>query len=608
MLKFILGILIVLLTILNSGYVNASNIRMDEVVVTATRGGARKLEVPASIMVIGREEIEKSNAPSVTGLLRKVEGMEVIQQGGPGRSTSILIRGAESRHTLVLIDGVRVNSPTTGIFDLAHLSIDDIDRIEIIRGPLSTLYGSDAIGGVIQIFTKKGRRSSSTVNFESGSYGSSKEVISTQIKKDHYDLSLTASRLDTEGFSVAKAGQEKDGYQNTTVSSRIGIYPWDNASIDLTARLTEAKTELDGWNADDLNYQEQRRHGVIGLTFSSPISSVWKQTLALTNSSDRLTGIDEDTAFNQYTFDMNVMTLNWQHSLQEDDGSLFILGYELQNQHGEKRGVFDKSFKNHAVYIQEQKRVGLSTQLLAGIRWDDSTIYESAFTYRLGISHMPADTTRWYAQFGTGFRGPTLNDLFWPVSGNPNLKPEKSNGWETGIEEQLSQNLYVSITYYVNQYNNLIQWAPVDPSDPFSMWQPQNIGKATSKGIESEIVWNLSPGMRIEGNYTYNDTEDQDTHTYLLRRPLNKYNLILRLNPEGRKQLDISILHVGRRIDGGNVTLPAYSRVDLNGSYKIRETLKLYVRIENLFDKEYEEAKGYNTAGFSTYGGVRIKL
>lgn len=595
------------LSLLNSGHVYAENVKLDEIVVTATRTEIPRSQIPGSVTVITEKDIVSGQASTVSDLLRNISGIDIVQQGGSGKTTSIFIRGGGSGHTLVLIDGVRVNSTTTGGFDFADLALDNIERIEIIRGPLSTLYGSDAISGVIQIFTKRAKTSSASVSFEGGSYGTTRETISTEVKKDRYDLSLAASRMDTEGFSAVKSGSERDGYQHTTLSSRIGIFPGSATRIDMTARLSESKTELDGWNVDDPNYQQQRRWNVLGIAISSPITSVWNHKLSLSSSDDRLVGLDVDTPFNRYTIDMGTRTVDWQHNIRTNEGSQLTFGYEWQRREGRNQGNFSKAFSNQALYMQDQRGLGAPVQLLAGVRWDENTIYESAFTYRVGLSYLQTESVRWHAQYGTGFRGPSLNDLFWPGVGNPYLRPEKSDGWEVGVEQSLSDRFSLSLNYYENVFKDLIQWAPIDPSDPSSLWIPQNVGRAVSSGWEGELRWAPVSFIHLTGNYIYDDTEDRENGGYLIRRPLNKYNAEMKIGSPN-KNLALRFLHVGRRFDaqGNQNPLSAYDRVDLAGSYRVTGQLEIFGRIENLLDKEYEEARGYGVAGFSTYGGLRM--
>lgn len=596
-----------LLSLLNSANLHAENVKLDEIVVTATRTEVPRSQIPGSVTVMTEKDIESAQVSNVSDLLRNIPGIDVVQQGGAGKTTSIFIRGGESGHTLVLVDGIRVNSTTTGGFDFADLAVDNIERIEIIRGPLSTLYGSDAVGGVIQIFTKRAKASSASAGFEGGSYGTTRETVSTEVKKDRYDLSLAASRMDTEGFSAVKSGSERDGYQSTTLSSRIGIFQGSAAQIDMTARLSESKTELDGWNVDDPNYQQQRRWHVLGIAISSPITSVWNHKLSLSSSDDRLVGLDVDTPFNRYTIDMGIRTIDWQHNIRTNEGNQLTFGYEWQRKEGENQGNFSKAFSNQALYLQDQRGLGTPVQLLAGVRWDESTIYESAFTYRVGLSYLQTERVRWHTQYGTGFRGPSLNDLFWPGAGNPDLRAEKSNGWEVGVEQSFSDRFSLSLNYYENVFKDLIQWAPINPSDPFSLWMPQNVGRAVSSGWEGEMRWDPASFLHLTGSYVYNDTEDRENGGYLIRRPLNKYRAEMKIGGANRN-LAIRFLHVGRRFDaqGNQNPLSAYSRIDMVGSYRVTGRLETFGRIENLLDREYEEAKGYGVAGFSTYGGLRM--
>ncbi len=593
----------------------AESVRIGEVMVTGTRTETLLSDIPSSVTLITEKDIKESGISNVSDLLRLVPGLDVVQPGGTGKASSVFMRGANSSHTLVLIDGVRVNSPTTGQFDFADLSVDNIERIEIIRGSMSTLYGSEAMGGVIQIFTKRGMATTGSVTFEASSFGTTKENISTGIKKDFYDISLNASRFDTEGFSTAKSGSESDSYENTNIASRIGIHR-AGRTIGITAQLTEARTEIDGFDyttgaaSDDLNNRTQKRWSILGIAMSSSHQNNLDNNISISSSKERIEGLDEDTLpENRSNLNTNIMTADWYINIKSGDGDKLTLGYEWQNKGGEVvsyYGAYSKSFTNNALYIQDQRRLNHSTNLLTAVRWDESELYESALTYRLGVSISQTEELKWHAQYGTGFRGPSLNDLFWPGFSNPDLKPEKNNGWEIGLEENILNSAILSLTYYENDFTDLIA------SD--ETWTPQNIGKATSKGVEANMEWDLSSIMHINANYTYNETENTKTNSYLLRRPLNKYGATFTIKPSGRSTFDIKYLHTGKRLDfdsdgdGKPEVLSAYSKVDLFASYKLRKNTEIYGRIENLFDKEYEEAKGYGTAGFSTFWGLRFSL
>lgn len=598
--------------------VRAENIRLNEVVVTATRNAVQRPQIPAAVTVITQEDISAKQSSTVADILKDIPGLDVVQQGGPGQTTSVFIRGAESRHTLVLIDGIRVNSPTMGGFDFADMNVNDIERIEIVRSPLSTLYGSDAIGGVIQIFTKKALTSSGSMGFESGYYDTEREDVSTSLRKERYDLNITASHLKTEGFSASKAGNEKDGYKNTTVASHFGMAAGATGRLDLTANLTESRTDLDSFNVDDPDYQQQRQWTLLGLTYNSGITGDWSQHLSLSSSEEEFIYSDVNIPLNRGRFNTVVKSAEWQNNIHSSDDNELTFGYEWQQQQGDIQGGYNKRFSDNAVYIQDHRGLKSPLQVLAGLRWDNSSIYKSAVTYRAGISQTPSDGIKWYAQYGTGFKGPNLNDLFRPEDlyslGNPNLKPEKSKGWEVGTEQIISDTMSMSLSYYNNVYEDMIQWIP---NASFKS-QPQNRSNASSKGVETNIVWQPSQLIRIDGNYTYNETEDSESHFYLQRRPLNKYGIVFLVNPAGVMRMNININHSGRRVEWADTDsdgkpdkqnmMSAYTKVDMGGSYNISSTTEIFFRIENLFNVKYEEAIGYNTAGFSSYGGVKIVL
>ncbi len=610
----VLGCVLSLLTFRNA---SAESVRLDEVVVTATRTEVQRSQIPASVTVITSKEIEESHAVTVSDILQDVSGLDVVQQGGAGKITSVFIRGAKSEHTLVLIDGIRVNSPTSGGFDFADLTVDNIERIEIIRSPLSTLYGSDAIGGVIQIFTKKAKKSSASAGFEAGSYGTKKENVSMEVKHDKYDMSLAASHLNTDGFSASKAGPEKDGYQNTSISTRLGRTA-GTGRIDLTGHFTVGKTDLDAckldstftpYDCDNPAYKQDRRLALAGLRYQSQPVSGWEQVLSASITKEHLVNSDPDPNGINSTIDTGIRTVDWQNNFKTNDFNRLTVGYEWQNKDGDYKGNFNKSFSNNAVYLQDQLGLGSPVQLLAGIRWDNSAIFESALTYRLGITWLQMESLKWHAQYGTGFKGPTLNDLFWPGAGNINLKPEKSSSLEVGIEKGISDSFSLSLNYYQNDFKDLIQWAPIDSSDPFSLWNPQNVGHAISSGVEAEMRWAPVTFLQFTGNYIYDDTEDKTNGGYLMRRPLNKFQAEMKIGSANRN-IAIHFINEGRRFDspGNQNPLSTYNKVDITGAYSMTGNIEVFGRVENLFDKKYEEARGYNTAGSSAYGGVKVSF
>lgn len=581
------------------------SISLPPVVVTATRTPVPAPEAPGSVTVITREDLKRMGVTTVLEALREVPGLDVVQQGGPGRITSVFLRGANSDHALVLIDGIPVNSATTGGFDFADLPVDQVERIEIVRGPQSTLYGSDAMGGVIQILTGPDTRIRARVELEWGGLGTTRLAARTREEAGPWTLGLSASRLDVMGISAYAGGSERDPYHNTSLVLNLDRKE-GGAITQWTAHVTQATAALDGFGSDDPNYIQTRRLALVGWTRHQTLRPGWTQTLRLSLSTDRLEGQDPDTSWNNYRVDSRLLHGEWQHRFQSSPSQELVLGYEWLQEQGENRGRLAHTLIHHSVYAQERRGMGTGLEALVGVRYDANTLYDDAFTWKILLAVTPPGGARWHVQYATGFKGPDLNDLFWPqdsfAKGNPDLRPEEVRGWEIGVR-RTSGSLDLGVVYFHNRFRDLIEWR-VDPSD--GRYTPQNIARARSQGVEVSLGWAPRPGFRFGGTYTYDEAEDLEEQTYLIRRPLNRYTLSLDLGGE-RRHFRIRWLHVGRRLDAGS-TLPAYNRVDVSGSFRLSDRVEATWRLENLFDVEYQEARDYGAPGFVAYGGLRMTL
>lgn len=588
-------------------------VELGPVVVTATKTEVPLNGVTSSVTVITEEEIQVKKAKTVLELLRDAPGLDVAQPGGPGGTTSIFMRGGNSSYTLVLIDGVRVNSAMTGAFDFADLTADNVERIEIVRGPQSTLYGSDAMGGVIHIITKRGRGAPAfSVSAEAGSYQSFRESVGVAGTASSLDYSLSVARFDTDGFSRAderNGNTEKDGYENTTVSSRLGMNLGAVGQLDLTARYTNARVDLDGCGfpvcpLDDPNYIQDSHSQLISARYSRPLTSWWNQQLQLGFNLDELKGHDPDPAdvFNNYQIDTQGRHLDWQHHFSIGESDLLTLGYEYEGQRGKGEDTFDKTISDSAVYIQNQHQVSDLFSQVVGVRADYNSRFGDEITYKAEAAYrVPVTGTRFRAAYGTGFHGPTLNDLFYPGFGNPNLKPETSENVEGGIEQTFfSGRLNFLGTYFHTGFENLI----VFDSTTFL---PENIGKAMAKGAELEL--NLSPvkAVTLKTNYTYTTTLNEENGQKLPRRPRQKANVGLSVLPAPSVKLLLDFRYVGKRFNDTANTEPvsAYTLLNASGSFDLTRSIQIFARAENLFNRKYEEVLGYGTAGRSAYGGVK---
>ncbi len=622
-------------------FAQEKEVTLGKVVVTATRVETPMEEIASSVTVISSEEIERKKKTHVMEILRGIPGLDVVRTGGAGKNTSVFIRGANSEHTLVMIDGVEVNDPISPgrSYDFAHLTVDNIERIEVIRGPQSTLYGSDAIGGVVNIITKKGEgKPKFFLSAEGGSFTTFREATGISGGNKWVNYSFALSRFDTEGISTASkkdGNYERDGYENTSLSAKLGFKPMDNLGIDFILRYMDAKTELDnfaGVGGDDPNYVQKSNQFLfktqVGLSL---FDQVWSQKLGLAlNDHNRDIKNKKDSQhpfdYEKGRYDGQLLKFDWQHHLQLHKTNALTFGLEYEREEGKSKyyweslwgpgqSIFPKKTANiKGYYIQDEIKLWDRLFATLGIRIDDHSRFGSETTYRVAPAYLIKETdTKIKGTFGTGFKAPTLYQLFAPATlwgpiGNKDLKPEKSKGWDFGVEQNFFKNrVTLGATYFRNDFKDLIQ---------FDWGQGYiNIAKAKTEGVELFASAKPIDDLTLRINYTYTDTEDKTTGETLIRRPKNKIGFDLNYRFLKRGNANLGVIYVGKRDDKDfsispprRVKLDQYTLVNLAASYDISKNFQLFGRVENLLDKEYEEAKGFGTPGLSIFGGIKLSF
>ncbi len=605
----------IIFTLLNTPVLVSAQEAIDlgQVVITATKTEEELKKVSSSVTVITREDIENKKVATTAELLREVPGLDVARSGGPGKMTSIYLRGGNSGHVLVLIDGIQVNSPTTGNFDFSNLTTDNIERIEIVRGPQSTLYGSDAMGGVINIITRKGKgKSKVSLTAGGGSFDTSRGAVSLTFADKKVDFSLTASRLETEGISAATAQNgDNDDYTNTTVAMKFGVKLSPTTLLNTTLRRTDARSELDARAfLDDPNFVQNTQQTLLGVNLTQQIGDWCEQRLKFQMMKNKLEGADPDTVLNNYRIDTDVRQGEWQQNFfLFDKADTLTMGVEYEQQSADSRGNFNEGIRNRAVYIQNQAALLDETLFLtAGARVDKHSLFGSWDTYKLGMSYLFKTTdTRFKANYGSGFKAPTLNDLYWPTTawsrGNSNLKPEENWGYDFGLEQRFWR-LFFGATYFHNTYDNLIQWVEYAPWS----YEPQNVAEATTEGIELEMGINPCDKVELKLNYTQTRAKNKVTDKELARRPEHKANMSLDIRPTDQANINLTLNYVGKRWDNTANTrdIAAYFKLDVAAYYDLTEHVQIFARADNLLDEKYEEIRGYNTLGPAFYSGVKL--
>jgi vitamin B12 transporter len=615
--------------------------RMNEVVISATKTLSNSVELANSISVIDSEQISNSNSNNVFDVLRNETGISFTRQGGNGTLSNLYIRGANSSHTLVLIDGVEVNltNDPGGVFDFSALPIDNIDRIEILRGPQSTLYGSDALAGVINIISKKGSGAPKfSLLTEGGSYNSYKAQLGVNGSLQKLNYLVALSRTGSDGFSNASekyGNTEKDGYTFNNLSSNIGYNFAPGAEVNIYTRFIKSKSEYDqfgGAFGDDPTYVfNQEEFSVRGEGKVKSLDSVWNQKLGISFFRNvRKYSYDTSAAnifYSHSLYDGRKFKLDWQNDFQLNESNLFTSGVDFEYEEmaseyfsfnyvglPDYASIFPlRNSKTTSGYIQDQFNIKNMLFASAGIRYDHHNQFGSQITYRFAPALLITGTsTKIKVTVGTGFKAPSLFNLYDPTYGNENLKPEKSFGWDVGAEQFLSrENFSIGVTYFDNKFSDMFGFDNLT-------FKTININKAETNGVEVFTKVILFDYLTLKANYTYTKAVDksektQDFDKKLLRRPENKIGLLIDYSLIEKANLNAELIWVGSRedFDFSNFTrveMKNYLLANFAAHYNLFNFLRLNIRIENILDTDYEEVFGYGTAGLSFYGGIQISL
>ncbi|MEO1367524.1 MAG: TonB-dependent receptor, partial [Acidobacteriota bacterium] len=553
-----------------------------------------------------RDEIERRNQPTVLELLRTVPGLAMAQNGGPGKTASVFIRGGNSSHTLVLIDGVRVNNNTTGALDFADLTAVNVEKIEIIRGPQGVLHGSEAVSGVVSITTRRGAGDASGwVRASAGTEDYTRFAAGVRGGNERFDYSIGAARVDTDGVSAASEANgntEADPWENFTVNGQLGGAFWGDGRVDLTLRYTDAETGIDGFvfgigPADDLNALQTRELFSGALTVSKPVTDRWTQTLGVSSATEDLAGIDPDNPFGNFTIESETLSVVTQADIEINAGNAISLGYRTEER--DAVSSFDESLDIDSLFGEYRWSPSERVNVSVGVRNDDHTFFGDETTYRLSLSARLSEAARLHGSFGTGFKAPTLSELFFPSFGNLDLDPETSEAFDLGVELRFADgDAVLDVTYFDTEFEDLILF-----TFPAGF---VNVAEATSEGVELSLDWAINDAVKLRASHTYNDTEDLSTGLQLARRPEQRTTFGLDVDIDERWSGALIGIAVNDRIDSTTEEMDDYVRFDLSVAYQATERLRPFVRIENLFDEDYSEIPGFTSPGFTAVGGLHV--
>jgi vitamin B12 transporter len=630
-------------------------IALPQIVVSPTTVPTPLDQIASSVTVITAADLEREQIRTVPDALRTVPGLNVVQTGGAGGQTAVFMRGTNSNHVKVLLDGIDISDPSTpnGAFDFAHLLTGDVERIEVLRGPQSGLYGSDAIGGVISIITRKGEGPpKATASVEGGSFGSFNQAARLSGAQNNISYSFNILHVRQTDQAVTPADilapgetRNPNSYDNWTYSTKLGVGVTDNVTANFTARYTDARLRLTG--DDFVNFfplmppeadrQTQVNHNFFGRgeivwslfdgRFTNFFGVNYTNLWAWTNNPNA-------DSFNPFGSvpppTKNVgekLKVDWRGEVKVAPGQLLVLGLEDErqwlwtNSTATAKGVQTVTTAetgNKAGFIELQATLAPRLYLVSNIRLDDNDSFGPHTTWRVAPAYIvPGTDTKLKASYGTGFKAPTLSQLFVnsPSFGqvaNPNLRPEVSAGYDFGFEQPLwNDRLRFGVTYYHNDISDLI----VNQFDPVTFTATYlNIGRATTQGVEAFASATINNQLRLRADYTYTDARDADTGLRLLRRPADKVSVSAFWTPLDRLTVTTTFLYVSSWVDvsrGGSVFIPrldapSYTTVNLSADYRASKNVTLFGRIDNLFDRKYENPIGFLQPRFGVFAGLRV--
>ena len=572
----------------------AATASLDEVVVTATRTAQSVDATLASVSVITRQDIERMQVQSLPDVLRGVAGLTISNNGGPGKATSIFLRGTNSDHVLVLVDGIKIGSATTGTAAFQDIPVAQIERIEIVRGPRASLYGSEAIGGVIQIFTRKGGGIlTPTVSLTAGSYGTYNTNMALSGGGEQGWFSAKLNQQNTQGFNACRGSlvagcftiePDKDGYHNTSLGLNGG-YRFDNGLV-AEAQVLRAKSrnKFDGTFVNEGEGVQQ----VMGGSLKFSPTQLWNMTLRAGSSQDNSNNLKNGLFKTRFNTQRDSLT--WQNDFVVTDSQLLTAGLDYLSDRVDSTTVYTKSTRsNNAVFGQYQGSFGAHSLQLSARR-DVNQQFGGHNTGGVGYGYEVSDTTRLTASYGTAFKAPTFNQLYYPGFGSAVLLPELSRSLEMGVSGRGSLGKW-SVNAYQTDITDLIGYD--------ALFNPVNINTARLTGLEGQFNMHLAE-CDINTTLTLQDPRQTSGANAgkLLNRRATEMMRVEVAHDFGAYRLASSLYAEGRRFDdlanSSTKRLSGYGLLDLRAEYHLASDWLVQGRIDNLLDKQYETALFFN--------------
>jgi len=597
-----------------------------QLVVSPTGIATPAAHVANAITVVTAKDIATQQFRSVPDILAAIPGLNVVQTGGAGGQSSVFTRGTNANHTKILIDGIDVGDATNanGAFDFAHLLTSDIQQFEVLRGPQSGLYGSDAIGGVISVITRKGDGPArATASIETGTYQTFNQSAGVSGSQDNVNYAINVAHLHAGDIPVTPqqllpAGQKAIGnaYDNVTASTKFGVDLNEAWSLNSVLRYTDATLLFTGDGGfPSVPNAAQSSHAV--QQFATREEAVWslldgriKNYFGINYVNNRTSDLTASNPLAAISTGERIK-YDWHAVTELAPHNNFIVGLEQQTDRLQTTGLTAEN-GNRAGFVEVQTNFAQRMFLVASLRNDINDQFGSHGTYRIAPAViLPVTETKLKASYGTGFKAPTLSQLYqdfpaFNFFANPNLKPEQSTGYDAGFEQPLfDDRIRVGATYFHNSITDLI-----NSNATFTSYA--NVGLATTEGTESFVTAHLTDRLSLRADYTFTRAVDATTGLQLLRRPKEKWSATAVWTPLDPLTVSATLLRVSdwRDVSRDGMTsglvAPGYTVVNLRADYAVSGQVKLFGRVDNLFNRHYQNPTGFVAPGLGVFGGIRM--
>ncbi|WP_019024689.1 MULTISPECIES: TonB-dependent receptor domain-containing protein [unclassified Thioalkalivibrio] len=573
---------------------------LDVVQVTAARVAQTVDEALSSVTVIDREEIERLQPQQFTDLLEGRAGIETSQNSAFGKTTSVYTRGTSSDHTLLLIDGVRMGSATSGGASWQFLPPEEIERVEVVRGPRTSIYGSDAIGGVVQVFTREGQKGPPRVNafVGGGSFNTWETGVGVAGGTENTNYSFSLSHFETDGINVQDdvGDDDRDGYDNTSLATKVTHRLDNGAEVFGNVLYSEGSTEFDTdsqFSPDAADFV----HAALRAGLRIPVTRQWETELSVGHSRDESENFLDGEFFSQ--FDTRRDMLDWRNDIDIGDRVFLTTGIDAYEDRVESDTDYDEDSR-HNVGAYSVVQVDLGRHDLEGsLRYDDNEQFGNETTGQVAWGMQATEAVRLRASYGTAFKAPTFNDLYFPGFGNSDLEPETSRTFELGARYS-SGPYYADAAVFRTELDQMISYDPI-------AFQAENIDEARIHGVELEGGYATARWVS-RASLTLLDAEDRETGNELQRRSPVTARVDLDRKFQ-RFSMGGSVIAKSRSYNDANndERLSGYGLLNLRASYQIAPEWQIQVTVNNVFDKDYETARGYNQPGRAAFVKLRYQ-